>query len=124
MNKHILSAVAALAFISCGAVALEDTRKPAIGDMPPPPPHGEMPRPGESGHGKEWTLEEARKHAHERADKLDKMTETEWAEEQKKRKEAFRAMLDKMSPEQKERFFKEKAERRQERQQGKPEAGK
>lgn len=93
-------------------------------DAPPaphgdtPPPHGDMlppPPPGESGRME--TLEDARKKAHEHADKMDKMTESEWAEHQKKRQE-FMDKWHKMSPQEKEDFRKKRDERKQERREG------
>jgi len=45
-----------------------------------------------------WTLDDARRNAHELADKLDKMTPQEWTEIQKKREESLRKWA-RMSPE-------------------------
>ena len=111
MNKHIISVIAALGLMASSALAVEDTHKPAPHDAPPPPPHGDE-MPPHPMRGKEWTLQEARQHAHEHADKLDKMTEEEWSEKQKKRREHFEKM-DKMSPQEKEAYYKNKAEKRE-----------
>jgi hypothetical protein len=51
------------------------------------------------------TLDEARKAAHERAEKLDKMTEAEWTQTQQKR-HAWREKWKQMTPEEKEAYKK------------------
>jgi hypothetical protein len=70
---------------------------------------------------KEWTLEDARKHAHEYADKLDKMTPEQWAEHQKKRHE-WRDKWHQMTPEEKEAFKKKQHDKREEQKAKMPEA--
>jgi len=98
------------AVLAAGAFAADNTT-PAP-HHPAGPPAGEIPS-HEDMHS-DWTLEEARKHAHERADKLDKMKPEEWAEHQKKRHE-FREKWQKMTPEQKESWKKEMHEKREKR---------
>ncbi len=94
MNKYCLTgAAAALLFCAAGAMA-EDKAAPATPESPPgsiAAAMGGMPKIHE------MTLEEARKKAHERADKLDKMTQAEWDEQQKERRE-FMDRFAKMTP--------------------------
>ena len=112
MKKHILFSVLALYVMANGALAN------ATHDSPPPPPPAHEDAMGVPPEGmnpkdphKEWTLEEARKKAHEHAEKLDKMTPEQWAEHQKKRKE-FMEKWHNMTPEQKEDFRKKREEHR------------
>ena len=105
MKKHLLLSVLALTLLASGAFA-------ANSDTPPPPPPHEAGQPPEEAN-KAWTLQEARQKAHEHADKLDKMTEEQWAEHQKKRKE-FMEKWHNMTPEQKEEMRKKREEHRKE----------
>jgi hypothetical protein len=85
--------------------------KPALAhDMKMPMGGGMMPEGVGMHH--DMTLEEARKHAHEMAAKLDKMTPAEWNERQARRK-AFFAKVDKMTPAERDAFFQERRERHQ-----------
>jgi len=85
----IIAALALLATSAFATASMAQQQPPAGG---PPPVDGMH---------HEWTLEEARKHAHEQADRFDKMTPQEWAEHEKRRREFF-DKWDKMTPEQKE----------------------
>jgi hypothetical protein len=123
MKKHLLLIVAALLVPAAGAFAADKT--PEKGDSANT--KTEHSTAGDYAGGKDWTLDEARKRAHEnvqssqeRADKLDKMTEDEWKEHLKKR-HAFMAKWEKMTPEEREAVKKERAERREERRQKKDE---
>jgi hypothetical protein len=58
--------------------------------------------PAGAFHG--MTLEEARKAAHEKADRLDRMTPEEWAHHEQRRRELFER-VSKMTPQQREKFF-------------------
>ena len=82
MMKTLLAGTAALVLMSSPVFAA---------DGPPVAPHA--PAAGAAGEGdrhKDWvpydqlTLEQARKHAHEHADKLDKMTPEEWSAHKQK----------------------------------------
>jgi hypothetical protein len=94
MQKHWLISAATLALISTGAWAADDSGSAAPA----------------TGKHHARTLEEARKHAHEYADKLDKMTESEWNEKQQKR-HAWREKWKTMTPEEKAAYKKERAEK-------------
>ena len=52
-----------------------------------------------------WTLDDARRHAHEYADKLDKMTPQEWADMQKRRQGLIRKWAG-MTPEERNSYIK------------------
>jgi|GEM_PF-7095446 len=105
IRKHLLLSAIALTLATGNVFA-------APGQDAPPPPMGEHEdgRPPQS-------LAEARKKAHERAEKLDKMTEQEFAEHEKKHREWMEKWHN-MTPEQQEEIKKRQAERRQERQAG------
>ncbi len=55
-----------------------------------------------------WTLDEARKHAHEYADRLDKMTPQEWGEMRKKRQESLEKWR-RMTPQERKAYFQNRA---------------
>lgn len=110
MRKFLMLSTAVLTLVSAGAMAAD----PVPNNPAPPAAAGEM------GKHHQWTLEEARKHAHEWADKLDKMTPDEWAEHEKKRGEFFEKW-NKMTPEEKENFRKERHEKKMHKQEGKNE---
>ncbi len=118
MKKLLLLSIAALIMSAGGAFAAGNT---PTGTMPPShEEHGMPPHGDDMEMGKDWTLDEARKRAHEHADKareyaekLDKMTEEDWAKHLKKRHE-FMERLNKMTPEQREEFFKNRREKREE----------
>jgi Spy/CpxP family protein refolding chaperone len=94
MKKYLLASALMLAMFATQASAqsAEDAGSPP----PPPPSHedaGGPPHDGGHEHGKpfhHWTLDEARKHAHERAEQLDKMTPDQYAKEQEAREEKWR----------------------------------
>ncbi|HEU5046375.1 MAG TPA: hypothetical protein VFT64_00875 [Rickettsiales bacterium] len=106
MKKLLLLSITALTLTagSVFAASAGTEPKPTPAPMEHAGPGGEMDMHHEEMHH-EWTLQEARKHAHEMADKLDKMTEAEWAEHQKKRRE-FKEKIHNMSPEERKEFFK------------------
>lgn len=89
MMKHALLAAALLASVASFVYAEEDM-------------HADK-------QGHQWTLEEARKHAHERADELDKMTPKEFAERQKKHQE-WKEKWKNMTPAQRAEHEKKHAE--------------
>lgn len=101
MKKLLLLSITALTLASTGASAIDNTQKTVSTESKQPATYEHM--------EKDWTLEEARKKAHEKADKLDKMTEEEYAKYQKNRHE-YREKLRSMTPEQREEFFKKKHE--------------
>ena len=90
MKKQWLIGVAMLALLASNALAADDATKNA------PAPSSTSTVAEEHG----MTLEEARKRAHEHADKLDKMTEQEWANHEKKRHE-WKDKWQHMTPEEK-----------------------
>lgn len=106
MTKSWFIGTAALVLLASSAYAADDKAAP-------PAPHEEMEHggPGEHHHGdwvpyEQYTLEEARKHAHEKADKLDKMTQAEWDAHKKEvlaRKAEHKAKWDAMTPEEKQK---------------------
>ena len=114
MKKHLLLSLAALSLAATGAYAADNatTKTPASSS-------GSAAMPGNPPEEKDWTLDEARKRAHfnaERAnkyaEKLDKMTNEDWAQHEKER----HARLDKlhnMTPEEKAAYFKNREERRE-----------
>lgn len=109
MKKQLLISTMMLLLASSHAYAAD---APAASTPATPAPAADTPAPKETGekhHG--MTLDEARKRAHERAEKLDKMTEDEWAEKQKKHHE----WMDKwhsMTPEEKDAYKKMKQAKR------------
>lgn len=106
MKKHWLTGAAMLALVATSGFAADPSSPPASGGSTETAAPASDTDGGHKGHHKEWTLEEARKHAHERADKLDKMTPDEWAAHQKKRKEGHEKWKS-MTPEQREAWKKE-----------------
>lgn len=94
MKKHWLISVAWIALTASGAWAADTSSSNS---------------PSTAYH--EWTLDEARKHAHEKADTLDKMTEEEWAQKQAKH-HAWYDKWKKMTPEEKAAYKKSRAAKR------------
>ncbi len=117
MRKHVLSGIAILVMAASGAYAA-DQAQPAAKTAAPA--QSAATDSNDNSHmGKDWTLDEARRHAHEsaekakeRADKLDKMTESEWAEHLKKR-HAFLEKMKKMTPEDRKEYWKKRKEWRE-----------
>jgi hypothetical protein len=99
MKKQSLISIAAAAFavLATNAFAADDANAPAS--------------PAATPGRHQLTIEEARKHAHDRAEKLDKMSPEEYKAKQEKRHE-FREKWKKMTPEEKEAFKKSRREAR------------
>ncbi len=113
MQKLTMISTALLMALAANMVLAADAtgnkiKDAAPGDSPMQQRHEEMMGGGKMGH--DWTLEEARKHAHERAEKLDKMTPQEWAEHQKRRHE-WRDHWKSMTVEQKKEWREKRKER-------------
>lgn len=106
MRKLLLLSITALSLAAGSVWAASEGPQPAPEVKP-------TEHAGPKGKMHAWTLEEARKHAHEHADMLDKMTEAEWAEHQKKweKHHEFREKLHNMSPEERDEFFKKMHEK-------------
>jgi hypothetical protein len=94
MRKHLMIGTALVLLASTGAWAADNSAAPAApateAATPSSAPITQGAAPTDAavthhGHRHQWTLEEARKRAHARADKLDKMTEAEYEAQQEKR---------------------------------------
>jgi Skp family chaperone for outer membrane proteins len=113
MKKQLLTGTAILLFAAASAWAADPA--PAIPPAAPAPVTAAAPASAMApaadtesmpqGKRHQWTIEEARKHAHERAEKLDKMTEAEWNAKQQKSHE-WRAKWKAMTPEEKDAYKK------------------
>lgn len=120
MKKHIIVGIAAFLAMSGSVLATDNSSSgtpPVVAHSHPMIPAGAPADASSPDFDKDWTLDEARKHAHEKAEreqkyaeKLDKMNEKEWAEHEKKR-HAFMDKMKNMTPEERKQYWHDRKEK-------------